>query len=51
MSEYLHIKEEDLRDLEEKANWLECLEAAGVDNWEGYDFARDIYAERYGDDA
>lgn len=22
--------------------WLECLEAAGVDNWSGYDDAREI---------
>ena len=25
--------------------WLDALEAAGVDNWEGYDYAREIYAE------
>ena len=23
--------------------WLECLEAAGVDNWEGYDMAAVMY--------
>ena len=28
--------------LEVKADWLYCLEAAGVDNWEGYDIAIDI---------
>jgi hypothetical protein len=26
-------------------DWLAALEAAGVDNWEGYDFAREIYNE------
>jgi hypothetical protein len=26
--------------------WICALEAAGVDNWEGYDFAREIY-EKY----
>lgn len=25
--------------------WLDCLEAAGVDNWQGYDFAREMYEE------
>ena len=24
---------------------LECLEAAGVDNWEGYDYAMEMYSE------
>jgi hypothetical protein len=35
-----------LRDSE----WMRCLEAAGVDNWVGYDHAIDIHDERYGDD-
>ena len=25
--------------------FLEALEAAGVDNWDGYDYAREIYQE------
>lgn len=25
--------------------WLQCLEEAGVDNWQGYDVARDIWRE------
>lgn len=25
------------------SEWLGCLEAAGVDNWQGYDDACDIY--------
>ena len=25
--------------LVERNNWLECLEAAGVDNWDGWDEA------------
>jgi len=28
--------------LAKRAEWLECLEAAGVDNWEGYSDARAI---------
>ena len=27
------------------ADWLAALEAAGVDNWEGFDYAHDILAE------
>lgn len=26
----------------ESIDWLMCLEAAGVDNWEGYDMARQM---------
>ena len=35
--------------VKEKLDWLQCLEAAGVDNWEGYDYAGDMYREKYGD--
>lgn len=38
--------EEDEKDL----NWLRCLEQAGVDNWEGYGIAQDIYDEQYGEE-
>lgn len=33
--------------LVEAANWLYCLESAGVDNWGGIDFAREIYREEF----
>lgn len=36
---------EDLGEAEDQLNWLDALEAAGVDNWEGMDFASDIYRE------
>ncbi len=32
-----------VNELDERERWLICLEAAGVDNWEGYDFAADMY--------
>ncbi|QFQ97424.1 hypothetical protein F9278_15760 [Streptomyces phaeolivaceus] len=32
-----------LAELEERDAWLSSLEAAGVDNWEGYDSAREIH--------
>lgn len=32
--EYARLKDRD--------NWLTCLEAAGVDNWPGYDYAIEL---------
>ena len=26
--------------------WLDCLDAAGVDNWEGYEIAQDYLTEK-----
>ena len=34
-----------MTDDEKRLLWLECLESAGVDNWGGYDYARDEYHE------
>ena len=31
-------------------NWLMCLEDAGVDNWVGYDEARQLYKELQNDE-
>lgn len=33
-------------ELVDRGKWLRALEAAGVDNWEGYDTAVDIYNDR-----
>lgn len=33
----------------EREDWLECLEAAGVDNWEGYSEAHRIRRESEND--
>lgn len=41
-----YIKESEYRQLIEAREWLECLEEAGVDNWEGYDYAAGILRER-----
>lgn len=30
------------KSLQERDEWLSCLEQAGVDNWDGYSFAIDI---------
>lgn len=39
------ITQERLDDLEKKKAWLDALAAAGVDNWEGYSHAYDIFKE------
>lgn len=33
-------------ELMEESRWLAALEAAGLDNWEGVSFAREILEER-----
>lgn len=46
------LVEKDTYDsLVEDSQWLACLEAAGVDNWNGYDYARDIQKEWEEEDA
>ncbi len=43
------IDEDDYEELVERSEWLECLENAGVDNWEGYNYARDLWQEKHPD--
>lgn len=31
--------------LVKSARWLSCLQAAGVDNWDGYSYARELQRE------
>lgn len=38
--------QKEIVSLKKRDNWLSCLEAAGVDNWEGYDIACDIYSDK-----
>jgi hypothetical protein len=37
------ISREEYASLLEDSNFLNCLEACGVDNWQGYDYAREMY--------
>lgn len=37
-AEYDHLLENSL--------WLACLEDTGVDNWDGYDFARELFHDK-----
>ena len=34
-----------INELLNEQRWLRCLEAAGVDNWEGHDIAVDMYED------
>lgn len=42
------ISRREYEQLLSDSDWLACLEAAGVDNWEGFDIARDILREEAG---
>ena len=47
MEETVTITLKECNELVQKRNWLYCLKNAGVDNWEGYGIASDIYDENY----
>lgn len=42
-------KQLDLEELRADSNKLRAMEAAGVDNWDGYSYAMEILGEVYGD--
>lgn len=44
----VYLRTEDYVELLEDQRFLRCLEHAGVDNWEGFDIAREIYDQEYG---
>jgi hypothetical protein len=39
------LTKEEWDDIKEQLDWLDALENAGVDNWEGIDFARELLGE------
>ena len=43
MTEYVQVAKEEYEEMLTRIDWLECLESAGVDNWEGFDYAVEIY--------
>lgn len=43
--EMVTIPKEEYNELLDEQLWLQALEATGVDNWEGYDEARQYYRE------
>ena len=44
------ITQSRLDELEKQADWLSALESAGVDNWQGIDFAYEIMRDRENED-
>lgn len=40
--EFVFVEKSRLAELEEDSLWLSTLYEAGVDNWEGYDLAREL---------
>lgn len=43
--EVVTISKDEYEQLLEDSSFLQCLEAVGVDNWEGYEEAREMYKE------
>lgn len=39
----VNIPRSEYEELLESRAWLEALEAAGVDNWDGFDYAQETY--------
>lgn len=42
-NETITISKEEYESLLEDRKWLQCFENAGIDNWQGYDYARELY--------
>ena len=49
MPKTVTISEEEYEDLLDDVEFLNALRMAGVDNWDGYDEAIDIYQSARGD--
>lgn len=45
MSDKIEITIDEYENLKEDSVFLDALRAAGVDNWDGYDYAIDLYEE------
>lgn len=45
---WLLSTKEEYDSLIEDSNWLTCLEASGVDNWGGIDYAQELYEQDFG---
>lgn len=43
IEEVITITKKEYESLLKDSKWLRALENAGVDNWEGYDYARELY--------
>jgi hypothetical protein len=48
--ETVTVPKSRFEELERVERWLECLGEAGVDNWDGSDYAVQLYVERYSEE-
>lgn len=46
-TETITIPLKEYMSLKRRSDWLDCLESAGVDNWNGIDYAYEIWREEY----
>lgn len=46
LEEMITIPKKEYERLSKRSEWLYALEAVGVDNWEGWDIAIDIFDEQ-----
>lgn len=44
------LTQEEYENLQKKNIFLNCLNQAGVDNWEGWNIAIDLWIEKMGDE-
>lgn len=44
--EVIEIPKYEYEELLDALDFLQCLEASGVDSWEGYDIAYDMYEDK-----
>lgn len=50
MEEKVTITKKEYDKLKKDSQWLECLRATGVDNWEGFSYAVDRAIKLYGEE-
>ncbi len=50
-SEFITITKKEYDELKSDSDFLKSLEAAGVDNWQGYGDAQDIYEKEFENNA
>lgn len=48
MPDMITVSKEEWDEIQSQLEWLQCLEAAGVDNWEGFDYACEMYSNQQG---
>lgn len=45
MEETITISKKEYEELLKDSQFLDCLQGAGVDNWEGYEYAQEMMKE------